>query len=510
MKNKRKLIAVVFLAAMLLNLMAVLSSAANNNGELTAKVIVKDGEYYLVVTYESGNNSVKSGIFEVLAENGEAILLKSPEVIFGKKIGEYVFALEIDIPERAVLRMTEAKKSNPVVVMGVFDEGFVIPGNFSSIKPKYLTALDYLSGNIDEILYHVCMADKNFDYIKNSLQTATITTGFKTLNLDTIDEIFSEITYFPIMNDDVGVAMIAVSCYKGEYSCTVGEFFSDKLNSMRDTDCIIFSTENDFYVLEENGMPTSGSNLSVDARSRLFQLELDKVDDVLDRNEYNIKKYFQTMESIFECKDYVESENIVMRASGNLSNFPAIGQGVYGICWAASIAAISNYTQNTKYNAQTLIDGYQPISLKNLHILGIVSNTDFGIQYGNTWYYKTPTAYSVRVNIFPSYFPGALPYLNGVTSSTITNAINSSKPVYIQAETIGQTNLDLDDASFHAVVIYGYNDNGTTYSVSIMDSLANSKNGGYILNISNKTSNGNLWYTTPTGYNMEFRRALVK
>jgi hypothetical protein len=118
-----------FLSPLMAVLMAVAISAsamaANGNGDLTAKAEkMSDGSYSLVVKYESGNNSIKAGFFEVLEPNG-TVLFSSAKVTFSSKQGMTTFTFTEDIPAGAILRMTEDKSNKPVVVTGTF-EGYHI------------------------------------------------------------------------------------------------------------------------------------------------------------------------------------------------------------------------------------------------------------------------------------------------------------------------------------------------------------------------------------------------
>ena len=121
----KKLLSISLVLAMMFAL-AVPAMAANGDGDLTAKVEeMADGTYRLVVSYVSGNNSIKAGFFEVLSADGKTVLLLSPKVTFSNKQGMYSFVLAQDIPADAVLRMTEDKGNKPVVVEGTFAAGFV-------------------------------------------------------------------------------------------------------------------------------------------------------------------------------------------------------------------------------------------------------------------------------------------------------------------------------------------------------------------------------------------------
>ena len=81
----KKLLALLLTFAMLFAL-AILAIAANGDGDLTAKIVeAANGDYNLVVTYVSGNNSIKAGFFEVLSADGKTVLLSSPKVMFSNK-----------------------------------------------------------------------------------------------------------------------------------------------------------------------------------------------------------------------------------------------------------------------------------------------------------------------------------------------------------------------------------------------------------------------------------------
>ena len=132
-----------FLMAVMVAAAAISAIAANGNGDLTAKVSeMADGSFTLVVKYESGNNSIKAGFFEVLTPDGKTVLLKSGKVTFSSKSGMVSFELERDIPAGAQLRMTEDKSNKPVVVGGVFAEGFtfIVPHNCDIHGHKWVDA----------------------------------------------------------------------------------------------------------------------------------------------------------------------------------------------------------------------------------------------------------------------------------------------------------------------------------------------------------------------------------
>ena len=102
--------------------------AANGDGTLTAKIDeIVTGYFLITVKYESGNNSIKAGIFEVLTPDGKTALLTSPKVSFANKTGAYSFFIEENIPANALLRMTEDKANKPVVIVGKFNEVFTLP-----------------------------------------------------------------------------------------------------------------------------------------------------------------------------------------------------------------------------------------------------------------------------------------------------------------------------------------------------------------------------------------------
>jgi len=123
---KKRILALMLITAAITSLF-VHVSAANGNGELTAKVVEAEGGWYLAVTYSGGNNSIISAVFEVVAPDGETALYISPAVTFKNKTGTYSFRLTGDIPENSILRMTENKKNKPVVATKIFAGGFKMP-----------------------------------------------------------------------------------------------------------------------------------------------------------------------------------------------------------------------------------------------------------------------------------------------------------------------------------------------------------------------------------------------
>ena len=134
----KKITAILLTFAMLFSL-APLAFAANGDGVLTAEYIGSGiGGDVLLVKYESGNNSIKAGFFEVLSPDGD-VLLKSPVVPFDSKAGQFAFALTADLPENCVIAMTEDKGNKPVVVKGLCPDGygpvyrFVVPEGYNDV-----------------------------------------------------------------------------------------------------------------------------------------------------------------------------------------------------------------------------------------------------------------------------------------------------------------------------------------------------------------------------------------
>ena len=120
---KKRVWAILLLLVLAITL-STFTWAANDHGELTGQIEQREDGPYLVCTYISGNNSIKAAVFEVLTPDGGTVLLESPIVPFTGKTGSYAFKLTIDIPENAIIRLTEDKKNKPVIINGVFAEGF--------------------------------------------------------------------------------------------------------------------------------------------------------------------------------------------------------------------------------------------------------------------------------------------------------------------------------------------------------------------------------------------------
>lgn len=151
MRFGKRLLAVFMSFLLIASLAVTPAAAANSNGDLTAVVVEKQDSYYLVVTYTSGNNSIKAGTFEVLSPDGKTMLHKSPVLSFGSKSGTYSFKLADDVPANAILRMTEDKGNKPATATDVFAKGFVMPVIPPEEPFSGVLVADFGSGNAGNI-----------------------------------------------------------------------------------------------------------------------------------------------------------------------------------------------------------------------------------------------------------------------------------------------------------------------------------------------------------------------
>ena len=147
----KKVLAIFMSLLIAASLVATPSTAANSNGYLSAEVVENQEGYYLLVSYISGNNSIKVGVFEVLSPDGTTVLYHSPIVPFGFKNGSHSFKLTGDIPANAIVRLTEAKEGEAAVLTALFEQGFDMP---VSAVPVVEFGSDH-SGNIRVVEFNV-------------------------------------------------------------------------------------------------------------------------------------------------------------------------------------------------------------------------------------------------------------------------------------------------------------------------------------------------------------------
>ncbi|MDD6081782.1 MAG: hypothetical protein PUB89_02900 [Oscillospiraceae bacterium] len=266
-----------------------------------------------------------------------------------------------------------------------------------------------------------------------------------------VDEV-SDILYFPVISNENIIALLTLMKYNGELSASIGRDFADELSSY-------LKTNKDNVALFAYNQDIMGINSDSEIHV-IFDTYEDSLISSKDRSLANIsyneiaKEYNVISDSnIYESSVAIDTVSLSAttptdktrnssRSYNFLINYPIVYQGNYGICWAATVAAMVIYEVDSITN------------LTATEVCDAIGHTYTG---GNVYDVLSALNYYLPSNYLPN--PSDV-----LSKDQIKAAINSDNPAYMSCYDINNSD------NRHAVSLCGYSETSNTFQIRIMDS----------------------------------------
>lgn len=294
------------------------------------------------------------------------------------------------------------------------------------------------------------------DYYRVSaskLEDAKLGTAFVIYELDKLVQ--DEIYYYPILDSQNNIILLmSVMGTTQGWSISISEEWVDGLKELDNiTSDIVFYKSGDNLCAEDENRTFIIAG-EIDSNIGAFQYEnyQRKRQNISDINERFVKVDTNNIE-ITEANQYdMYTPGFSTSTSSSkicLLNNP-VGQGNYGLCWAASVATICNYLKDTAVTAKNVAD-----------TMGI--GYDEGAGLGEAQ--QALKMYGISYNNLLESTADRMSWSNLQTN------INNKYPVYVSAKTSG---------SGHAVTAYGYSVAAGTNYVVLWNSGTNGGTGASV------------------------------
>ena len=251
----------------------------------------------------------------------------------------------------------------------------------------------------------------------------------------------NDIMYFPIISDNNILALLTLTKYNGELSASIGKDFADELSDYLDDNddtVALFSYEQDIFGID------SSSNVEVvfdsPDNNESRQPSMDNIlyaDVVTSSNVLSV-------ETLYESTTDIDISGIEPTRSYNyLIYYPIVYQGNYGICWAATVAAMVIY--EVSY-------------INNLTATQVCDAIGHGYNGGT----KDDIIEALEYYLPSIYLPMYYPYV--MSQYDIKTIINNDDPACMLCHDINNSN------NRHAVSLCGYSEWDGGFQIRIMDS----------------------------------------
>ena len=289
------------------------------------------------------------------------------------------------------------------------------------IKENYIDVIDIIKTNIDK-----------FNIDENTIYNLKLGKPF--VIYDFTEEKQDEIYYFPLLNDKNVILVISVM------GTTVGWNISASEDMVSYLNIIDYASDNYIFYGTDN---------------RIVCESLDEIIYLSGKDNHSYNN--------FETIDFKEKINIISKRIDNfiktdtskvildapntekstLTLYNPKGQGTLQICWAATVATITNYINRSNYTALDVCD-----------MMGVYEGTFWSVSQLALQNYGIAYEYRFRQ----------------LTLSEVKNNLNDGWPIY---ETAGDGNNN-----WHAVTVYNHSMPSTTDYISIWNPGINGGSGG--------------------------------
>lgn len=274
---------------------------------------------------------------------------------------------------------------------------------------------------------------QNYEIQANQIDNLYLGQGFNVFTVEEDNIKPKQIYYFPvILNENFKFIFTIILNSDGSYSATLGRDFANALNNLQknainDPYIIINTSKGEMFAQNsKDSLSLNGEYLRLDQKNNVkLPINLSQ-NNKSDRLIKNISNKFETLP--IDASDTITQNNLSVKnplntlsSSGNSLNVGIVAQGDLPICWAATVASITNYRNKYSLTAKTVCDNM------NLPYQGVAPT----VSADALNHYSVTSTYTATV---PS-------------QSTIMNNIDNGKPIYMSSDsTIGA----------HATTLYGY------------------------------------------------------
>lgn len=194
----------------------------------------------------------------------------------------------------------------------------------------------------------------------NSEELKNIAVGKPFMIYSLSDSKQSELYYYPAINNKENKVVAMIEVYKSEnkWTYSIGTEYVEYLNEINYSEnqdrYIFYSSEGKIYADDGSDFVNKYEIISEEAEE-FKKLELSKkvkmISDRIDNPEYEIKTQSQFYDAYKLRMGYTPT-----MTGTTCQLYNPVGQGNYGLCWAACVATIANYRNGTNLTAMNVAD----------------------------------------------------------------------------------------------------------------------------------------------------------
>lgn len=261
----------------------------------------------------------------------------------------------------------------------------------------------------------------------------------------------NDIMYFPVIADDDIIAILTLVKYNNDLSASIGKDFADELSDYlksNDKAVALFSyNQNIMGIDTSSNVEMIFDSHQVEYSANAFPTDFSYIEVANDDNVLSNSTIYDlatTVDTTSLINTTINTDSIQATQSYNfLINYPIVYQGNYGICWAATVAAMVIYEVD---------------SITNLTATGVCDAMGHSYTGGSVSDIINALNYYLPSTYVPTYYSYAM------TKNQVKTIIDNDDPACMLSHDINNTN------NGHATSLCGYSESGSTFQIRIMDS----------------------------------------